>query len=216
MRSRPLPRPRLKNPLVGRSSASRRCGLLSANLLTACNEPTQSRGALGDAARRASRRAGLRQCAGRRGPCAGLSARRASPSAARPVERADAAPSCCSIISEAARERLCRAGARSSRRNARGRGARRTARCLIDRLDELVAASGLAPRLRDHGIARGRHPDAGARGDEAAAPAGEQSRARSTKTTRGGCTRRPGEPPEPRGRGRLSAWRIVRHALGRQ
>ena len=55
-------------------------------------------------------------------------------------------------------------------------------RALIDRLDQLVADSGLAPRLRDHGIARGRHPDAGQRGDEADAAAGEQSRARSTKS----------------------------------
>ena len=41
---------------------------------------------------------------------------------------------------------------RSSCPNARGRGARRACASLIDRLDQLVRDSGIAPRLRDHGI----------------------------------------------------------------
>ena len=56
-----------------------------------------------------------------------------------------------------------------------GQGSQARCATLIDRLDGLVAASGLKPRLRDHGIAEQRYPDAGQGSDEADAPAGEQS-----------------------------------------
>ena len=69
---------RLKNPLSD-ALAREALRLLSANLLTACNQPRQSRSALGDAAWRAPCRPGVRQRAGRRRPCAGLSARRHPP-----------------------------------------------------------------------------------------------------------------------------------------
>ena len=55
---------RLKNPLSD-ALAREALRLLTSNLLTACHEPRQSRSALGDAARRASGRPCLCQCAGR-------------------------------------------------------------------------------------------------------------------------------------------------------
>ena len=92
---------------------------------------------------------------------------------------------------------LCRARADPRSRIARGRAARRARALLIDRLDRLVADSGLAPRLRDHGIALDEHPDARARSDEADAAAGEQSlrdhRSRRAAALRGGLVSR--EPP---------------------
>ena len=75
---------RLKNPLSD-ALAREALRLLIGQSADRLRRARQSRGALGDAARRASCRPGLLQCAGRRRPCAGLSARRPSPSAARPV-----------------------------------------------------------------------------------------------------------------------------------
>ena len=118
---------RLKNPLSD-LLAIEALRLLSANLAARLRPARRPRRALGDAARRAPCRGRLFQRAGRRGPCLGLPARRASPSAARPVQRADAAPRARSIISEAARE-LYAELAPIIDPNARGTAARPRARC---------------------------------------------------------------------------------------
>ena len=99
---------------------------------------------------------------------------------------------------------------------ARMRRAGEPGRCatLIDRLDGLVAASGLKPRLRDHGIAETDIPML-AGGDEADAAAGEQSLPDRGRMMRGGSTRPPGEPPVAAG-GKLSLVHDLSDALGRQ
>ncbi len=73
---------RLKNP-VSDALAREALRLLTANLLTACTEPDESRGARSDAARRASRGPRLLQRSGRGSPRPRLPARRPASSAAR-------------------------------------------------------------------------------------------------------------------------------------
>ena len=56
-----------------------------------------------------------------------------------------------------------------------GQGSQARAALLIERLDALASSSGLALRLRDHGIAFDRGTASRQGGDEADAAAGEQS-----------------------------------------
>ena len=75
-----------------------------------------------------------------------------------------------------------------------GQGSQARCAMLIDRLDRLVARQRPRAAASRSWHRRGRHPDAGERGDEAAAAAGEQSLPDRAKPTPGGSTRRPGEP----------------------
>ena len=140
---------RLKNP-CGTRSLAKRCALLSGNLLTACNHPDDL-----DARSAMLLGAHLAGLAFSNAPVAGVHA------LAYPLGGLHHLPHGISNAlmlrhvlahnAEAAREHYAElAGIIAP--DCAGDGSQARAAVLIERLDQMVTASGIAPRLRDHGI----------------------------------------------------------------
>ncbi|CAM2169383.1 hypothetical protein BC2230_10890 [Burkholderia cepacia] len=158
--------------------------------------PRPSR-ARGDAGRRDVRGAGVRECAGRRRACAGLSGRRDLPRAARAVECARAAARA-AFQRTGRRAAVC--GTRGDRR-AVGDGQRRSAYARADRRDRPAdRRDGHSAHAARGRYRRGRPAEDGVGRDAADAPAREQS-------ARGDGSRRAGDLPAGVVTGRAGAAR---------